>query len=96
MISLYLSQYSFDMTQFHSHSTAHGLGTKGAKHLTREGLTGGSGFLTTGVLITLGAGISRELLEFGSRDDDSGCTREGVLGTILIEVFTGFRGASGG
>lgn len=66
------------------------------KHLTGENLLGGSGFLTTGVLMVLGAGTSRGLLELGSRDGDSGCTRGAGRGTVLTGVLAGFRGASGG
>lgn len=66
------------------------------KHLTGENLLGGSGFLTTGVLMALGVGTSRGLLELGSRDGDSGCTRGAGRGTVLTGVLAGFRGASGG
>lgn len=66
------------------------------KHLTGESLLGGSGFLTTGVLIALGAGTSRGLLELGSRDGDSGCTMGVGRDAVLTGVLAGFRGASGG
>ena len=72
------------------------LGLEEKKHLTGESLVGGSGFLTTGVLMALGAGTSRGLLELGSRDGDSGCTTGVGRGTVLTGVLVGFRGASGG
>lgn len=64
--------------------------------LTGEGLLGGSGFLTTGVLMALGAGTSRGPLELGSRDGDGGCTRGAGRATVLTAALAGFRGASGG
>lgn len=46
--------------------------------------------------MALGVGTSRGLLELGSRDGDSGCTRELGRGALLTAVLAGFRGASGG
>lgn len=46
--------------------------------------------------MALGAGASRGLLELGSRDGDSGCTRGVGRGTVLTAVLVGFRGVSGG
>ena len=74
-----------------------GWGLEEEKHLTRGGLLGGgSGFLTTGVLMTLGVRTSRGILELGSTDGDSGCTGGVGRGGVLTAVLAGFRGASGG
>lgn len=73
-----------------------GWGIKEDKRLTGESLMGDSVFFTTGVLMTLGEGTSRGLLELGSKDGDSCCTRGTGRDAVLTRVLAGFRGASGG